>query len=310
MEKYRFSRPVMGGPVTIVFYAAIGSEAAARAAEEAFEAIAEVDRDMSDYRPESALCRLNAASGGGAVSVPEPLLDVLSVSKRIAEMTGGAFDPTVGPLVRLWRRARSERRLPEASEIEAARRHVGYGRIQIDRIGRTVRLEQAGMQLDLGGIAKGYACDRALKVLADRGVRRALVDAAGDFALGDPPPGREAWRIQIVDHPELVLHLVRCGVATSGDSERFVEIDGRRYSHIVNPATGYGLEHMSLATVVAPDGATADAMATAISVLGPGRGLDLAATVPGVEAWMEWRTPAGARSAQTKGLAGILGEAR
>jgi thiamine biosynthesis lipoprotein len=162
------------------------------------------------------------------------------------------------------------------------------------------------MQLDLGGIAKGYACDRALRALEAQGIRRAMIDGEGDFALGDPPPGRASWRIQIVDHPELVLQLSRCGVATSGDSARFVEIGGRRYSHIVNPQTGLGIENMSLATVVGPDGMTADAWATAVSVLGPERAIAALERQPGLQLWMEWRTPDGARSARTRGLDALL----
>ncbi len=296
----------MGGTVTLVFYSGLETAEAGRAADAAFAAVAEVDEAMSDYAPGSALNRLNAAAGGAAQPIPGILVEVLEASQRVAEATGGAFDPTVGPLVQLWRRARKEGRLPGSDEIAEARRLVGHDGLSLDHGRGTARLERAGMRLDLGGIAKGYACDRALRALAARGIRRAMVDAEGDFALGDPPPGRDAWRIQIVDHPDRVLHLVRCGVATSGDAERFVEIDGRRYSHIVNPGTGYGIEQMSLVTVVAKDGATADALATAVSILGADRGLALVESVPETAAWMEWRTPEGPRTAQTKGLEGLL----
>jgi thiamine biosynthesis lipoprotein len=295
----------MGGTVRIVLYAD-GAGRAERAARDAFEAVAAVDRDMSDYKPESELSRLSDAAGAGARPVSEPLFEVLEAGDRIAARSDGAFDVTVGPLVQLWRKARRERRLPAPDEIEAARRLVGHALLHLDAGARTARLERAGMRLDLGGIAKGYACDRALRALAAHGIRRAMVDGEGDLALGDPPPGRDAWRIQIVNHPELVLRLARCGVATSGDSERFVEIGGRRYSHIVDPRTGIGLEGMSLATVVASDGKTADALATAVSVLGPERGLALAGSLPGVSAWVEWRAPEGARQARTPGLDALL----
>jgi thiamine biosynthesis lipoprotein len=163
------------------------------------------------------------------------------------------------------------------------------------------------MRLDLGGIAKGYACDRALKVLDALGVRRAMVEASSSsFVLGDPPPGRDGWRIQIVGHPELILALSRCGVATSGDAERFVEVDGRRYSHVVDPRTGYGLENVVITTIVAPDGTTADALGVAVSVLGPEKGIALAGSFAGVQARMEWRSPEGTQTAQTPGLEALL----
>jgi thiamine biosynthesis lipoprotein len=296
----------MGGTVRLVFYAAGGAARAGQAARDAFAAVAEVDRMMSDYKPESDLCRVGAAAGGGPVPVPAALVEVLVAAQRVAAASDGAFDPTVGPMVQAWRRARKEGRLTTPEEVAAAKALVGHRLLHLDPAGRTARLERPGMRLDLGGIAKGYACDAALRALAARGITRAMVDGEGDFALGDPPPGRDVWHIAIYDHPELVLRLARCGVATSGDSARYVEVGGRRYSHIVDPATGYGIENLSLATVVAPDGMTADAWATAVSVLGPERAIAVVERQAGLQAWMEWRTPGGPQTARTKGLDGLL----
>jgi thiamine biosynthesis lipoprotein len=297
----------MGGTVRLVLYCGGGAEVAERAARDAFAAVAAVDQAMSDYRPESELSRLNAAAGHGDQSVSEPLFEVLSAARRVAERSGGAFDVTVGPLVLLWRQARKDGRLPDAGALAAARRCVGHALLVLDERRRTARLEREGMKLDLGAIAKGYAADQALRALARHGIRRALVDAAGDIVVGEAPPGRDAWHIQIAGHPEMILCLARCGVATSGDWERFAEIGGRRYSHIVDPQTGFGIEHISLATVVAADGMMADALATAVSVLGPSRGIAFAESFPGVQAWMEWREKGGLRSARSAGLEALLG---
>jgi thiamine biosynthesis lipoprotein len=146
---------------------------------------------------------------------------------------------------------------------------------------QTAELLQEGMDLDLGGIAIGYAADEALRIFHEHGLRRVLIDASGDILVGDPPPGRDAWRIEIEplkprgDDKGRTLLLRNCAVTTSGDAYKFVEIDGVRYSHIVDPKTGLGLTTRSSATVIAPDCITADSLATAVTVLGPEQGLEL-----------------------------------
>jgi len=306
LTRHEFYRPQMGGKSRIVLYAE-DAERAGRAADAAFDAMAAVDRDMSDYKPESELSCLSAGAGHGERAVSEPLFEVLSAAQRFAAASDGAFDVTAGPLIQIWRKARQEQRIPAPLTIEEARPLVGYRLLHLDGNRKTARLEREGMRLDVGGIAKGYACDRALKVLDALGVRRTMVEASSSsFVLGDPPPGRDGWRIQIVGYPELILSLSRCGVATSGDAERFVEMDGRRYSHVVDPRTGYGLENVVITTIVAPDGMTADALGVTVSVLGPEKGIALAGSFAGVQARMEWRSPAGTRTAQTPGLEILL----
>jgi FAD:protein FMN transferase len=154
------------------------------------------------------------------------------------------------------------------------------------------------MRLDLGGIAKGYSCDKALEELARHGVTRAYVDAGGGMSIGDPPPGRDGWRIGMIGDARRILLLKNCGVATAGDLEQFVEIGGRRYSHIVDPKTGLGLTNRAMATVVAPSGFAADAVDTAICVLGAERGFALG----GFEAWMSWVDGESVRTAETPGF--------
>lgn len=305
LARFEFTEPHMGTPCRVAFYAR-DAEEAERARRAAFAELAGVDERMSDYREESEVSLLSRRSGGGPIPVSEPLFQVLSAAQRFSQLSGGAFDVTVGPVVHLWRKARREARLPDPRELREALERTGWRKLVLDPAARTARLERPGMLLDLGGIAKGHACDRALEALARLGIRRAMVDTGGGMAIGDPPPGRAGWRIQVADRSEKVLVLARCGVATSGDWERYVEIDGVRYSHIVDPSTGLGLTNRILVTVVAPDGMSADALSTALSVLGPQRGLRLAEDLPGVEAWMRWRENGAVRSAETSGFAARL----
>lgn len=279
----------MGQPIKIILYAP-DEPSANRAAEAAFDRIAQLDRVMSDYQPESELSRLSATAGSGrAVPVSDDLWRVLDRSQRLAERTDGAFDITVGPYVRLWRRARREKELPTDARLDEARRAVGYRHLRLDEPGRTAELLVPGMRLDLGGIAVGYAVDEAMAVLRQQGIARALIDASGDILVSEPPPGETGWTIGIgpldaEGAPSRYLHLRMAAVTTSGDAFQHVVIGGRRYSHIVDPHTGLGLTDRSSVTVVADDCITADSFATAVSVLGPKRGLELIDDTPGAAA--------------------------
>jgi len=304
LTKFSYEEPHMATPVRIKFYAASG-EVALRAKREAYAEIARIDQDMNDYKPESEISLLSARSGQGPAPVSERLFDVLEASQKYSELSGGAFDITVGPVVALWRRARQEKKLPERSAIESALGHVGYKKMVLDPVARTANLLVAGMKLDVGGIAKGYACDRALAILRRHGITRALVDTGGGMAFGDPPPGEAGWRIRMADTSS-VLVLSRCGIATSGDWERFVEVDGKRYSHVVDPATGIGLTRRELVTVVAPTGIEADALTKVVMVPGPERGLRLIERLNSVNAWMRWQEPDGSvRTAESPGFRSI-----
>lgn len=286
LARYEFEEPHMGTRVRIVLYADSAARAGA-AATAAFDVMRAVNSRMSDYLPDSELSRLSAAAGQGPKSVSPELFEVLDAAQRTSRASAGAFDVTVGPLVRLWRQSRKARQLPAPEALSAARSLTGHDRVILSKPD-SVLLVTPGMQLDLGGIAKGHACDRALAAMAALGVPCALVDTGGGLALGDPPPGQAGWKIGLLGDRTRILVLSRCGVATSGDSEQFVEIDGVRYSHILNPATGLGLTRQEMATVVAPDGMTADALATACCVLGGPRALELAASRPGCEVWLQW----------------------
>jgi len=307
LARYEYVESHMATPCRIKFYAG-SDELAERAKAAAFAELAAVDAAMSDYDPKSELSRLNAAAGTGPVKVSEPLYHVLSVGQIHSWLSDGAFDMTVGPVVRLWRQARQERKLPSPEALKATLELVGHRklRLTLDAEGRKAVLDRPGMLLDLGGIAKGYACDRALAALRRVGVTRAMVDAGGGMALGDPPPGLKGWRIQVADETSKVLILANCGVATSGDWERFVEIDGVRYSHLVDPKTGLGLTNRALATVVAPDGIRADALTKVISIGAVPRGMDIAEELPGTEAFLRWREGERLQSARTSGFNALL----
>lgn len=290
LERYEFAQIHMGVPFTIRFYAP-DEASATKAARAAFRRIKQLNDLLSDYDPDSELMRLSRTSGSGrAVKVSDELLLLLSRSKDLWEKSDGAFDVTVGPVVRLWRKARRSKRLPDPDQLAEARRAVGSQHMRIDRERGTVELLQPGMRLDLGGIAQGYAADEALRVLKEHGITRALIDASGDIVVGDAPPGRKGWRIAVApldqagEGTSRNLLLSNAAVTTSGDAYQRIEIDGARYSHIIDPQTGLGLTTPSSVTVIAPDGLTADSLASAVSVLGPERGLELIERTAGTAA--------------------------
>lgn len=195
--------PHMGTLVRIKLFAA--DEHQARSSfRAAFDRIAQLDAILSDYKPESELNRLCRAPAGRPVAVSEDLFRVLAASQELAVQTGGAFDVTLGPVIRLWRQARKENRLPGAAALQEASTRCGYRKMHLDAQQRAATLDEPGMQLDLGGIAKGYAADAALEILRGRGIRSALVAISGDIVCGDPPPGKRGWKIAADPLPEKV----------------------------------------------------------------------------------------------------------
>jgi len=297
LERFEFSGVEMAVPVKIVLYASDRPVAEA-AAEAALRRIRELNGILSDYDSASELRRLGDRSEPGKpVAVSDELWRVLSHAQSLSERSSGAFDVTVGPVVRLWRRARRRERLPSPERLKSARKLVGYQLVRLHPESRSVELLKPGMRLDLGGIAKGYAVDAALDTLRKNGVTRALVDAGGDIRLGAPPPDRPGWLIGVAAleadaPPSRYLWLADRAIATSGDTWQYVEIEGRRYSHLVDPRTGIGLTDHSSVTVVARDGITADGLASAVSVLGPEKGLKLIEDTPDTVAFIV-RAPGG-----------------
>jgi len=279
----------MGTTVQVVLYAA-DREAAEAAASAAFLRIGALDAVLSDYKAESELSRLTRDGVGTPVAVSDDLFRVLDAAQGLALRSHGAFDITVGPLSQLWRRARRQILLPPAEELARARAVTGFQLLVLDRGKRTALVTRDGMRLDAGGIAKGFAADEALAVLAGRGHTRALVAVGGDLAVGEPPPSASGWQVVLAglgsarSAPGSPLTLASAGVSTSGDAEQWVEIDGRRYSHIVDPATGVGLTGHRSASVVARDAMTSDMLATAVNVLPTEAGTALVDATPGAAA--------------------------
>jgi thiamine biosynthesis lipoprotein len=281
----------MGVQTRIVLYSPSETQAS-EAAAAAFAEINRLDGVMSDYLRSSELNRLSDAAGGDPIPVSPALLDVLSISLRIAAASDGAFDPTIGPAVKVWRDARSSGALPDETVIAAARDLVNWRNLKLDPIAGTAQLTSAGMRLDLGGIGKGYAAQAAVDLLIARGYPNCLVALAGDIAVGDAPPGEPGWKVAVAgeqagpDSPRTLV-LANAAVSTSGDTAQFVEIAGQRYSHICDPRTGLGIQARRSVTVVAPRGAEADALSTAACILGFEKASPVLKGFPGVAAAFE-----------------------
>jgi len=293
LVRHEYAQLHMGVQARLIVYAPSTDEGEL-AAKVAYSRVAELEDIASDYRPTSELMRLCARAGQGPVKVSDELFTMLSHAQEVARRSGGAFDVTVGPYVRLWRAARKAKQLPSPEALAEARQLVGWEKVKLDAENRTVELTAPGMRLDLGGIAKGYAGDEAIRVLREHGVRSALFEAGGDIVVSDAPPGAKGWEIEIPDHlngSTQFIYVVNRGVSTSGDTEQFLEIDGKRYSHVVDPRTGIGLTSRHEATVVAPNGLTSDPLSTAASVLGL-EGYKFVKSFPGARPYLGCRAEA------------------
>jgi FAD:protein FMN transferase len=280
LHRYESVEPYMGTLVKITLYTS-DEQAADKAFRAAFDRIGDLDRILSDYKPDSELNQITTTAVGRAVKVSDELFTVLAASQGLAAATGGAFDVTQGLVIRLWREARRTSRLPDAAALKDATSRSGYRQLHLEAANHTVRLDQEGMALDVGAIGKGYAASEALEVLRRLGVRSALVAVSGDLAFSEAPPGERGWRIDIHrDEPALadvprVLELTNAAVSTSGNSEQHLDTGEHRYSHIIDPSSGMGLTEDITVTVIAPTGLESDGLDTAVSLIGIDRGLAL-----------------------------------
>ena len=245
-RKFVFEQPKMGSPFTISIFAD-DSVSAAKAADAAFHCADSLNQIFSDYIDSSELNRLNATSGQNRyVPISAALFDILKYSLDAAQESEGSYDISMGPVVKLWRKARKEQRLPDADSLQIALQKVGYKYIHLDTIRQAVWLEKSGMQLDLGGLGKGHVAQAAMKIIQRAGFHSAMVNAGGKIVTGNAPPGRNGWRIGITlpekkeDIMPRLLLLKNTSVATSGDVYQHLDIDGKRYSHIIDPRTGLG----------------------------------------------------------------------
>ncbi len=289
-----------------------GSTIATAAIEAGYARLEDVNRLMSDYREDSEIGRLNRTPAGRPLSLSPETFHVLTVSLAFSEASGGAFDVTCRPLVQLWREAGKRGTLPDAHAATQALASVGWRKLKLDAATRSVTLTVEGMQIDVGAIAKGYALDLAAEAMRKAGATSCMVEVGGDvMAVGNSDTGRP-WRIGI-QHPFQdrvfgYLGLSDRGVATSGNQRRFVTIDGKRYSHIVDPRTGRPAEQAPSVTVIARDGLTADAWATAFSVLSVNEGRTLAVKLRDVEVLWIWGSADEMHTAKTAGFDRYLPE--
>jgi thiamine biosynthesis lipoprotein len=271
--RFQFTEPKMGSPFHLIFYTA-DSAHAQLLARETFNLVDSLNAIYSDYLPSSELNALSATAGADSfVSVSPLLYHLLHVSKKEGQKSRQAFDITIGPLSKCWREARKEKRIPSAKEIEAARKLTGLDKLAIDTATKKIKLLQKGMELDLGGIAKGHVAQKAVEFLQAKGVVSVMAAASGDIVCGAPPPGKKGWAVGINAPGETekllntTLQMRNRAVSTSGDVYQFTEHQGIRYSHIIDPRTGYGVTFQRNVTVIARDGTTADWLATACSIL-------------------------------------------
>lgn len=286
--RFSFHRGLMGTQFNVIFYApdSLTAQHAYAAVSARMDSLNQV---MSDYMDGSEINRLSATSGSGQwVPVSVDLFNVLQKAKTIAQHSNGRFDPTLGPLSLLWRRAVRRKEFPTLKERRQARRSVGYQRMDLDSITHSVRLHRPQMRLDVGGIGQGFAVDEALKVLHGFGIQSALIDIGGDILAGDAPPNLAGWRVGIGsgkanDADTTTILLKNAAITTSGDTYRFLEYQDRRYSHIMNPRSGLGLRHFVQATVLAPNGYQADALTKVFSVAGLRKSRRLLSRFPGVK---------------------------
>lgn len=271
VRRFTFERGLMGTRFVITTFGEIEAKAR-QASEMAFAKAEEINAVASDYIPDSELLQLSQVQPGQPKVVSPMLFDILVKAREAAETTEGRFDPTIGPLTRLWRESRRRGKLPAPQILAEARAACGWRAMQLDPTSRSVTLERPGMRLDLGGIAKGYAADRMFEIIREQGFSQSCVAAGGDLRLGEAPPGQSGWKVGILalDKESTSGHLLlsNCGVSTSGDLQQFVVIDGCRYSHVIDPATGLGLTSHLAVTIVANDATSSDSFDNAAAVAG------------------------------------------
>ncbi|MBN2588537.1 MAG: FAD:protein FMN transferase [Sedimentisphaerales bacterium] len=278
-------RLVMGTFARVIIVAS-NPDSAKKAATAAFAAIEKVDDLMSDYKDDSEIGIVNKEAFQRDVQVSESTFEVIQRSIEFSKLTDGDFDITIGPLSALFRKEKETQIASTQEEINQAKEKVGYEKLILDETNRTVRFSIEGMKLDLGGIAKGYGIDKAIEAIQKTDALGAIVDVGGDCrCFGIPPEGRKSWAVGIQNpninddssENELVMKLKATdrAITTSGDYQQFVIIEGKKQSHIINRKTGSGAEGLSSVTIITGNATDADALATAISVMGTKKGIEL-----------------------------------
>ena len=266
---------------------------AASAVDKAFDELTRLHNLLNAYDPNSEISKVNSSAGKEPVKVSQETLEVVERALYFARISGGAFDPTVLPLAKLWNIGGENPRVPSEEEIRSALSLVDYRKVLIDEESSTIFLEAAGMGLDLGAIAKGYAVDKVASLLREKGVKSFLVNAGGNVYVGGEKPGGQPWRVAITDPvadptgTERYLGIYTgtdISVVSSGDYQRYFEINGVRYHHIFDPKTGYPAKNLRGTTVIGESSTDCDGLSTTLFVLGSEKGKELLSEFPGVGA--------------------------
>jgi len=287
-ELFRKSTSVMGTALEVTVDAATegGAGAVFLSVEQEMKRI---ENEMSEWQEGSPLSEVNRAAGQRPVKVPKELFNVISAALKVSVLSGGAFDITWASMRGLWDFRPGQERVPGPEEVKARLGLVDYRDIVLDPAESTVFLKRKGMAIGLGAIAKGYAVDKAMETVLKTGVTNAIIKAGGDMRVQGNGGGIGAgWEVGIRDPRDrrrlmARLTLSNISISTSGDYERFFVKDGRLYHHIMDPRTGYPAKASRSVTIIGPDTMTTDALSTAIFVLGPQKGLELAKSLPGIE---------------------------
>jgi thiamine biosynthesis lipoprotein len=273
--------------ITAVTASADHAQKAIAAAEEEMRRI---ERLLTTYNEESETSLINRNAGGNPVHVSRETLDIIQRSIRISELTAGAFDITYGGLDKhLWNFDTGLQRLPDHRTAQKMVRLINYQNIGIDRDNNTILLKEKGMRIGFGGIGKGYAAERAKMIMLEMGVDSGIVNASGDLAVWGTQPDGQPWTIGIVhpDKPDQAfchLNITNMALATSGNYEKFAVIDGKRYSHTINPRTGLPVTGIKSVTIITPNAEIADAMATPVMIMGVHAGMDMINQMKDIEA--------------------------
>lgn len=279
LKRFEFSQMKMGSPFNLIFYHTDSSQANQFAAE-SFRIVDSLNAVFSDYDSSSEIGRLSKQTGR-PLKVSDELFSMILQSKHAWVKSGKTFDVSTGALTQLWRKAGKEKRFPSAEEINTAKAVSGFENVAINEADKSISFKKPGIRFDFGGIAKGYAAQRVIDYLKTKNISAALADAGGDIAMSEAPPGKSGWSIAInlpeseTAYWDKKLELQNCAVATSGDVYRYSIHEGKKYSHIIDPRTGYGVTSQRNVTVIAKDGATADWLATACSILSVKKALKL-----------------------------------
>ncbi len=271
-RKYSYAETKMGSPFNLVIVSS-DSIKANQLAKQCFQLVDSLNHIFSNYDSSSELSKINASAGLLPFKMSPAMLDLVQKSEQAFVQSKAAYDISIGPLSSLWRNARKSKYFPSPNQVLATKKLVGLDQVKINKRLGTIFLPTTGMQLDFGGIAKGYIAQWVIDYLAKNGIDEALADAGGDIVMSGAPLNSKGWVIG-VNIPETTddllnkkLQISNCSVATSGDVYQYFEKEGVKYSHIINPITGYGVTNLRNVTIIAKTGARADWLATACSIL-------------------------------------------